>query len=1045
MADLRADLWLFYMPITNEKNMHRRGAVLVRNSTRQLAIQSSFILLWLLFSARTVVGQTEPVVGLHVNTPRIFALTNAQIVTKPGNVLDNATLLIRDGYIEQVTTEADIPSDAVVRDLSGKTIYPGFIDLYTNYGIGAEANDGVSNGAKHWNRFVLAQRRASAMLGPDTTAAENLRKCGFCAVLAFPKDGIFKGTGALVLLGEKQTNQAILAEDLAQAMSLRSRGRGQYPASLMGTIALIRQTLLDVQWYHEAWAKFRQVGPGQTAPETNLALAALQPYVSRRKPMVMEVSDELDILRALKITREFGLDMWIVGSGYEYRRLQAVKGTGLRLIIPVNFPKAPDVSSLERELRVSLRELRHWDFAPENPGLLAKENVDFVLTTANLKSKAEFIKKVRIAVQRGLSAETALEALTTRPAQWLGMSHLLGTLEKGKLANFIVTDGDVFDSKTRILDTWVAGERFVVIKEPDIDIRGQWTFTAKIREKRLDGRMKVSGAASRLNITLCLQDKEAKAQKVTRQDRVLMLSFSGDIFGRKGWVRMTGIIEDKTIRGHGLLDDGSGFSWHAELSEPQKDKAEVAESSEVQMAQFPIVYPDGASGRTGPPEQPAVLFVKNASIWTCGPDGILSPGDLLVRDGKITQVGRNLVEPERAVVVDATGKHITPGLIDAHSHIAIKGGGNEATHAVTSEVRIKDVINSDDINIYRQLAGGLTTTCTLHGSANPIGGTYAVIKLRWGALPDELLVPDAKPGIKFALGENVKRSSGRYPNTRMGVVEIIHDAFLAAKDYRRQWQIYRQQSKKKRSLIPPRTNLRHEQLLNVLDGKMIIHCHSYRQDEIHAMICLAEEIGFKFDVFIHVLEGYKVAEEIRQHGAMATIFTDWWAYKVEAYDAIPYNGAILYEQGVVVSFNSDSVELARRMNTEAAKAVKYGNVPPEEALKFVTLNAAKQLHLDHRIGSLEVGKDADFVIWNDLPLSTYSVCEQTWIDGCKYFDIEEDRHLREQVAAQRTKLVQKILNKDKKAEKDKDDTSKEHTDPNQVVDSNQTDDRNMID
>jgi len=268
---------------------------------------------------------------------------------------------------------------------------------------------------------------------------------------------------------------------------------------------------------------------------------------------------------------------------------------------------------------------------------------------------------------------------------------------------------------------------------------------------------------------------------------------------------------------------------------------------------------------------------------------------------------------------------------------------------------------------------------------------------------------------------------------------------LAAKDYRRQWQIYRQQSKKNRSLIPPRTNLRHEQLLNVLDGKMIIHCHSYRQDEIHAMICLAEEIGIKFDVFIHVLEAYKVAEEIRQHGAMATIFTDWWAYKVEAYDAIPYNGAILYEQGVVVSFNSDSAELARRMNTEAAKAVKYGNIPPEEALKFVTLNAAKQLHLDHRIGSLEVGKDADFVIWNDLPLSTYSVCEQTWIDGCKYFDIEEDRHLREQVAAQRTKLVQKILNKDKKAKKDKDDTSREHTDPNQVVDPNQTDKRNIFD
>ncbi len=1000
----------------------------------------------MLLSVRVVVGQTEPVVGLHENTPKIFALTNARIVTKPGNVLDNATLLIRDGHIEQVTTKVDIPSDAVIRDLSGKTIYPGFIDLYTNYAIGPEADENVSSGAKHWNPFVLAQRRASAMLAQDGTAAENLRKCGFCAVLTFPKEGIFRGTGALVLLGKKQTNQAILGEDLAQAMSLQRGGRGQYPGSLMGTIALIRQTLLDAQWYHEAWTKFRQVSSGQTAPETNLALAALQPYVSRRKPVVMQVSDELDILRASKLAQEFGLDMWILGSGYEYRRLQAVKGTGLRLIIPVNFPKAPDVSSLERELHLNLQQLRHWDFAPENPGLLAKENIDFVLTTAHLKSKTEFLKKVRTAVQRGLSAETALEALTTRPAQWLGMSHLLGTLEKGKLANFVVTDGDAFDSKTRILDTWVAGERFVITREPDIDIRGQWTFTAEIREKQLSGQMEISGIDSKLSVSLSLQDKEAKAQKVARQNRVLMLSFSGDIFGREGWVRMTGVIEDKTIRGYGLLDDGSGFSWHAELTEAQEDKAEDDEPSEpVQMAEFPIVYPDGAFGRTCPPEQPAVLFVKNASIWTCGPDGILSPGDLLVKDGKITQVGRNLTKPEGAVVVDAAGKHITPGLIDAHSHIAIKGGGNEATHAVTSEVRIKDVINSDDISIYRQLAGGLTTTCTIHGSANPIGGTYAVIKLRWGALPDKLLIPEARPGIKLALGENVKRASGRYPNTRMGVVEIIRDAFSAAKDYRRGWQIYNEQSKTNRSLIPPRTNLRYEHLLDALDGKMIIHCHSYRQDEIHAMICLAEEIGIKFDVFIHVLEAYKVAEEIKQHGAMATIFTDWWAYKVEAYDAIPYNGAILYEQGVVVSFNSDSVELARRMNTEASKAVKYGNVPPEEALKFVTLNAAKQLHLEDRIGSLEVGKDADFVIWNDVPLSAYSVCEQTWIDGCKYFDIEEDKHLREQVAAQRTKLVQKILNKDKKAEKDKDDTSKENTDPNKEVEPDQTDARDIID
>lgn len=304
-------------------------------------------------------------------------------------------------------------------------------------------------------------------------------------------------------------------------------------------------------------------------------------------------------------------------------------------------------------------------------------------------------------------------------------------------------------------------------------------------------------------------------------------------------------------------------------------------------------------------------------------------------------------------------------------------------------------------------------------------------------MPDELLIQGARPGLKLALGENVKRSSERYPDTRMGTVEIIRDAFLAAKDYRRQWQIYRQQSEKNRNLIPPRTNLRLERLLDILDGKMIIHCHAYRQDEIHAMMYLTEEIGFKFDVFIHVLEGYKAAEEMKRHGAMATTFSDWWAYKMEAYDAIPYNGAVLHDRGVVVSFNSDSLELARRMNTEAAKAIRYGDVPSEEALKFVTLNAARQLCLDQRIGSLEPGKDADFVVWSQSPLSTYSVCEQTWIEGREYFDLGQDRQLRERAAVQRAQIVQKILNESKKAKKEQEDASQKPADPSEIPDTNQ--------
>jgi len=383
-----------------------------------------------------------------------------------------------------------------------------------------------------------------------------------------------------------------------------------------------------------------------------------------------------------------------------------------------------------------------------------------------------------------------------------------------------------------------------------------------------------------------------------------------------------------------------------------------------------------------------------------------------VSNGKISKVGKGLKTPSGAMVIDAKGKHVTTGLVDAHSHTAISGGGNEGSQAVTSEVRIGDILTSYDIGIYRELAGGLTTANVLHGSANPIGGQNAVIKLRWGVPPDALKIEDAMPGIKFALGENVKRSRSsnnrRYPDTRMGVEQIIRDRFKAALDYEKKWQQYNS-TKKKNGVIPPRRDLELETLLEIIHGKRLVHSHSYRQDEILMLVRVADDFGFTIGTFQHVLEGYKVAEALAKHGAGASTFSDWWAYKFEVYDAIPYNGALMHNAGVVVSYNSDSGELARRMNLEAAKAVKYGGVPEEEALKFVTLNPAKQLRIDHRVGSLEVGKDADFVIWSGSPLSTYSKCEQTWIEGRKYFDLEEDLKMRELVVNERARLIQKVF------------------------------------
>jgi imidazolonepropionase-like amidohydrolase len=382
-----------------------------------------------------------------------------------------------------------------------------------------------------------------------------------------------------------------------------------------------------------------------------------------------------------------------------------------------------------------------------------------------------------------------------------------------------------------------------------------------------------------------------------------------------------------------------------------------------------------------------------------------------------------LTVPPGTVEIDGTGKHVSPGIIDCHSHSDIVGDVNEGTNIITSEVRIQDVVNSESIAIYRELAGGVTAVNLLHGSANSIGGQNQVIKLRWGASPDELIFQEAPPGIKFALGENPKQSNWgvenrRFPQTRQGVEESIRERFMAARDYERHWAEYKKNPRA--DIVPPRRDLQLEAIAEVLDGKRLVHSHAYRADEMLMLMHLAEEFGFRVATFQHVMEGYKIADEMVRHGVGGSTFSDWWAYKYEVIDAIPYNGAIMWERGATVSFNSDSSELARRLNTEAAKAVRYGNVPEVEAFKFVTINSAKQLRIDKWVGSLEPGKDADFVIWSTSPLSSYSVAEQTWVDGRKYFDRAEDLTHRGELDAERAALIAKVKASEKSKPKDGD-------------------------
>jgi imidazolonepropionase-like amidohydrolase len=414
------------------------------------------------------------------------------------------------------------------------------------------------------------------------------------------------------------------------------------------------------------------------------------------------------------------------------------------------------------------------------------------------------------------------------------------------------------------------------------------------------------------------------------------------------------------------------------------------------------------------PAKPGPTLIKNATVLTVT-KGKLENTDLLLQNGKIAQIGKNLTAPAGAQVIDASGKYVMPGIIDPHSH-SMADAINEGSLSVTSMVRIHDVLNPTDVNIYRQLAGGVTSINVLHGSANTIGGQNAVMKLKWGRPVDEMVFTAAPPGIKFALGENVTQKNGqqaaqaqgrplRYPATRMGQEEVLRDAFTRARDYKATWDDYNARvAKGEKGLVPPEHNLELDPLVEVLEGKRFVHAHSYRADEMLMLLNVAKEFGFTVKTLQHGLEGYKIASEISQAGTGLSSFADEWSYKVEAYDAIPYNVAILMHHGVVATVNSDSDERARRLNIDAAKMMRYGGLSEDEALKTITYNGALQLGVQDRVGSIEVGKDADVVVWSGDPLSVYSSAETTFIDGEIFFDKKRDLAMREQMAKERAAL-----------------------------------------
>ncbi|MEL6667996.1 MAG: amidohydrolase family protein [Bacteroidota bacterium] len=935
---------------------------------------------------------TFPYNGVYEAPFGHYALTGAVIIPAAGEApVEGATLIIREGRVEAIDLSGRVPADAQEVDVSGHYIYPSFIDIYSDYGIPeAEAVGSrprrqpqmVSNreGAYAWNEAIKSDMAAHEHFTPDEAMAKRLRKLGFGTVSSHQQDGISRGSSTIVSLGSGPEQRLMMEERGAHHLSFRKGVSTQnYPNSLTGTIALLRQTYLDGQWY-------------STSPqeEVNLSLAAWNEL--QDLPQIFEVPNWQDALRALRIAREFDQTYILHTAGDEYQRLDELAATGAAMIVPLRFPKTYDLADPFAARQVNLNQLRHWETAPTNPGRVADAGVTMALTTHRLQRPEDFGKALQEAIEHGLNREAAYRALTLTPAELLGIDDQVGSLRPGFFANFLVSDKAPLEEGNTIVQNWVQGEPYTIQTPPENLTAGSYelqvgdeTYTLMVEDN--DGKMKLSFEG---------EDQP----KIIHESNGNYLTMRFQPKDAAGFVRLSGYLQNGRAQGRGESPAGDWVSWQI-IPQAEADSTDESDEEDDSTPSYRanITFPNNGYGW---PQLPTVerTLIRNATVWTNEEEGVLENTDLLLEDGKIAQIGQNL--PRRgARVIDGEGYHLTAGIIDEHSHIAISRGVNESTQASTAEVRMGDVVDATDIDIYRQLAGGVTTSQLLHGSANPIGGQSAIIKLRWGQTPEGMLFEEAPGFIKFALGENVKQSNWgdantiRYPQTRMGVEQVFINYFQRAVEYGQTEN--------------PRRDLELDALLEIVNGERFISCHSYQQGEITMLMRVAEDFGFRVNTFTHILEGYKVADKMAEHGAAGSTFSDWWAYKFEVIEAIPHNADIMTDQGVLVAINSDDAEMGRRLNQEAGKSVLYGNMSEEEALKMVTLNPARMLHIDDRVGSIKVGKDADLVLWTDNPLSIYARPLYTFIDGIDYFNHERDAEMRAAIEQERNALVQRSL------------------------------------
>jgi imidazolonepropionase-like amidohydrolase len=1008
---------------------------------RLTTVRTLATLLLIVFAIPSVHANEPATPGFR---PDAVLFKNAKVVLAPGRIIEKAHVLVRNGRISGVGAEIAIPPDAEVIDAEGLTILPGFIDAGAAAFLQDAKPQPVAGRAVEISKYALAGMRQDDRNGltPEFAAGEHLtakpedqeryRQAGFVAVHVLPNGRIASGRGAVLNLASLPLRESILVPISFATMQLSERGGGEYPSTNMGVHAHLRQAFLDAERHATQQRLFKANTPNVTRSATDAALDAMNEMRTPAVKTVFVASSRDDHDRSLNFASEHQLRPVIWGGHEAYRVIDRLKKTETDVIVHVDFGDEPKLEApkpgddpyadLPDPQRVREHKRNEWKQRVAGLAELQKGGVRFAVSSRDGKSPSDVLKGLRQAIANGLDRDAALAAITTQPAAILGLDQELGTIAVGRPAYFVVMTGAFDNDQSKVRHVFINGYRYEYNKDAKpiapatpgqaapAQVGGTWTVEiesaeGKLRgelelvqtDRALSGRFKSNQGDGRLSSGKVSAEAVEFVVSIGAGDNSIALKFDGKLNGA-------------AMQGNLKSPFGAATKWTAARLElkpqpnaaiqlttieatedPQAtaDATTPANEKPIVSIEQPVEFPEDRRAR--PVQTGGNVLIKGGTVLTATGQ-TLPATSILIKNGTIIAIGPDLQPDPGMQVIDATGRFVMPGIIDTHSHIMISnglGGVNEATASIVCEVRVRDVVNSADPSEYRALAGGVTTARLLHGSANCIGGQDAVVQLKHGVSANDHLFPGAHSGVKFALGENVKFRSGRFPNTRLGVEATLNRAFLEALDYRRQWQEFekaRQQAGADADkLLPPRRDLRLDALVGILNGEKFIHSHCYRADEILMLLRVAENHGIRVWSLQHVLEGYKVAPEIVKHGASCSTFADWWAYKVEAFDAIPQNAALLHEAGANAVIKSDDWELIRHLYLEAAKTVRYGNMPPDVALRTITLNPARELGLSDRLGSLEVGKQADVAIFSGHPLNAFSRCEQTLIAGEVYF------------------------------------------------------------